>query len=169
MKILSEHTVYGYNIVINAPETHADFNYICNVSLAEHLYEKEEWTFYKLLNNERHYIRHIAALMHQDMVYGLAMIWDYAKRVTDKGLISSEEELLGYGFLQHSVGVYVPPKFRYGRVGSMVVNHVMASFAEPVFCNGNNVDQQGFWMSDAVDKTYLKFMLFDNNTCRHNF
>lgn len=169
MKILSTYEIYGLQIKIASPEDEVDFNYLCNLAVAEHIYEKPEWTFYKLLNNERQYIRHMAALMQDDVIYGLGIVWDYAQRVSDKGLVEDVATLLDYGFLQYAVGVYVSPHQRNNKIGSIIVNNTMTSFGKPVFCNGHTTEQQSFWMSETVDKTHLKFMLFDNNSAKHTF
>lgn len=169
MKVLTAQQYDHIKILVNAPETDEEFNYLCNLALAQHMFVDPKWTFFKLLNNERHYIRHIVAMMNNDYMFGLSIIWDYTRRAVEKEKAPDEETLFDYGFVKHAVGVFVPTWYRRGKVGSLLVNQTMESFQEPVFANANTFHQQQFWSSPCVDKTYLKFMLTDNETVRVSF
>lgn len=169
MKTLSSHKFYDFKIAINAPETHEDFNYLCNLAVAQKMYENVDWTFFKLLDHQRQYIRHLAAVMVDDEMFGLSIIWDFTKRLVDLNKADSEQTLIDFGFLQNAIGVYVPEKYRGGKVGSLIANHTMESFGEPVFAIGNTEDQYWFWASKYVDKTYLPFVITDDYSSKINF
>lgn len=169
MRTFSSYNINGYDIAIKSPETHSDFNYLCNTAFAQHMFINENTMFYKLLDRERYYIRHITAIMLEDEMYGISLIWDYGQRAVDLKRVESVEKLLEYGFVQHTIGVYVSPNHRRGRVGSLIANYNMKSFEERVFSHGDNIEQQKFWMSPRVDKTYLDFMLIDQSSSKVNF
>jgi len=169
VKILTSQSYYGYNVEVKTPEAPEELNYICNLAIAQKLYVNEDYTFYKLLNNERQYIRQMAAMSIHDALYGLAIVWDYSRRIVDRGFAESMEQMESFGFLPQAVGVFVPPRQRGGLIGSLMVNNILDSFAQPVFCIGDSLQEQAFWMSDRVDKTYIKFMLTEKATVRINF
>lgn len=169
MKILSSQDYQGLQVEVKSPETPEDFAYICNLAVGQKLYVSEKYVFYKLLTTERKYIKQIAAMSIDDALYGLAIIWDYTKRVVDLGFAGSEQEMKDYGFLQNAVGVFVPKKQRGGLIGSLMANYITDLFGEDVFCVGDSIEEQAFWTSPRVDKTHIKFMLTEKATVRINF
>lgn len=169
MKTFASYVLNGNEIGVVAPESHSDFNYLCNLARAQHMYIDENSIFYKLLGRERNYIRHITAITIDDEMYGLSLIWDYAKRAVNLNRVESEEKLFEYGFLRHAIGTYIGPKYRRGKVGSLITNFNLQSFEEPVFCHGATEVQQRFWASPRIDKTFLKFMLIGQTTTKIDF
>lgn len=169
MKTFSSYSHNGSVIAVKAPETHSDFNYLCNIAIAQNMFLNTDSMFYKLLNRERYYIRHITAIMLEDQIYGLSLIWDYAQRAVDLKRVESIDKLFEYGFLQHAIGVFMAPSHRRGRIGSMITNYNMRSFEDKVFCVGDSIEQQKFWMSPYVDKTYLDFMLINQSATKITF
>lgn len=169
MKILTSQKYYGYNVEVKTPESPEELNYICNLSAAQKIYKDEDSVFYKLLNRDRQYINQMAAMTINDAVYGLAIVWEYSKRVVDLGYAKSLQDMDEYGFLRNAVGVFVPVAQRGGLIGSLMANNIMESFGKPVFCIGDDIKAQAFWTSDRVDKTHLEFMLTERATVRVNF
>jgi hypothetical protein len=169
MRVFTSYNFNGAEIAIKAPETHGDFNYLCNLAVAQKMFVNQDYVFGKLLNRERYYIRHITAIMHNDEMYGISLIWDYIQRAADLKRVESVEKMHEYGFLQHAIGVYVPDIYRRGKIGSLLVNYNMKSFDEDVCCIGEVYEQQKFWMSPRVDKTFLKFMLIDQASTKITF
>ena len=169
MKILTSQNYHGMIVEVKSPETPEDSNYICNVAAAQKLYTNTESVFYKLLNRDRQYIRKIAAMTIQDAIYGLAIVWDYSQRVVDLGYAKSLQDMDDFGFLRQAVGAFVPPRQRGGLIGSLMVNNILDSFAQPVFCVGDDIQAQAFWTSERINKTYLQFMLTERASVRVNF
>lgn len=169
MRTFSSYNFNGNEIAVRAPDTHGDFNYLCNTAFAQAMYSDEDSMFAKLLDRQRHYVRHIVAIMQDDEVYGISLIWDYAQRAVDLKRVDSVNQLYEYGFLQHAIGVFVTPNKRGGKVGSLIANYNLKSFEEKVFCIGETPEQQKFWASHAVDKTNLEFMLINKASTKINF
>ena len=166
MRILSSSQFYNVNTQIKTTETPVDITYLSNLAIGQEMYKQQDWLFYKLMKQDRKFIKQMTVMMSEDLIVGLAIIWDFGNREIQRGHVESLERLAELNLLQYGIGVYVNPEYLGMGIGSFIVNCASNGFNQPIFCRGNEEYQQKFWSSYHVDKTFLEYMLIEHDTVK---